>query len=312
MLKDMSMTETFKVAIVGCGKVGMTTAYALLLAGIPTELVLHSRECDKAYGEKLDLEHGQPFLPTATITATNNYADLAGSDVVIVTAGAAQKPGQTRLDLAATNVAIINEMVPLIVRHAPEAIIILVSNPVDVLTYKAFLSAGLPFGRVFGSGTLLDTARFRFHLSEFLRVNPRSIHAYILGEHGDSSFPVIHGATIGGQPLTSFPDFSEDKARQAYQATRDAAARIIAGKGATYYGIATALSHLTRIIARDEHSVLPLSVPLTTEYYGEKDLALSVPCIVGRNGIERVLTIDLSEEEQQRWHESAGTIRSFL
>ncbi|MBD3279715.1 MAG: L-lactate dehydrogenase, partial [Candidatus Pacebacteria bacterium] len=190
-----------KISVIGCGKVGMTAAFAMLLKGLPNQLVLLGRHKGPLIGEELDLEHAMCFLGQAEIKATDNYNDIAHSDVVIITAGAAQKPGETRLDLAKKNIAIIEQIIPMVVRHSPDSVILVVSNPVDVLTYKAYQLAGLPKGRIFGSGTTLDTARFRFHLAEFLKVNPRSVHAYILGEHGDSSFPVISSASIGGQPL---------------------------------------------------------------------------------------------------------------
>jgi L-lactate dehydrogenase len=307
----MLKQESFKVAIVGLGKVGMTTAYALCLQGLTTELVLYSREQEKADGERLDLEHGSPFYPHTHITATNNFADFNNVDLTIITAGCAQKPGETRLDLARTNCDIIADIIPKIVTAAPHTLILLVSNPVDILTFQASKLAGFTQGRVFGSGTLLDTARFRFHLSESLRVNPQSIHAYILGEHGDSSFPAISCATVGGLPLTLYPGFSREAAEAAYQKTRQAAAIIIASKGATYYGIATAISHIVKTIARDEQKVIPLSVPLTN-YYGETGISLSVPCIVGRNGIQEILKVPLSNEEQQKLHLSASTLKKYL
>jgi L-lactate dehydrogenase len=262
-------------------------------------------------GEELDLEHGMSFLPFSKITATTNYADLANSDVVIVTAGAAQKPGETRLDLAAKNIAIIESVIPEVVKYAPEAIIVIVSNPVDVLTYKAYQIAGLPKGRIFGSGTTLDTARFRFHLSEFLQVNPQSIHAYILGEHGDSSFPAISSASVGGQPLMSMSNFSEERAWKAYEKARSAAYKIIAAKGATYYGIGTVVSHIVSKILHDARSVLPVSIPLH-QYYGFSGVAASVPCIIGRNGVAETLEIKLDWEEKRRFEKSVTTLKQYL
>ncbi len=300
-----------KVAIVGCGKVGMTAAYSLFIDGIADELILMSRCVDKVIGEKLDLEHGMAFLSHTKVTATENYQDLQDSDVVVITAGAAQKPGETRLDLAEKNTKIVESIVNQIVVHAPNAIIIIVSNPVDVLTYKAYVSANLPKGRIFGSGTTLDTSRFRFHLGEFLNVNPRSIHAYILGEHGDSSFPVISSATIGGQPLSTYPGFSHEKAIKAYQKTRDAAYKIIESKGATFYAIGVVITHLVKAILKDNKSVLPVSVPLH-HYQGHNGIALSVPCIVGRNGIEQILEPKLSWEEKQMLTKSVETLKQYL
>lgn len=306
----MNTTHT-KVSIVGLGNVGTTAAYALTLSGIANEIVLLARDKNKAYGEQLDLEHGLPFLETASILATDNYADLAGSDVVVVTAGAAQAPGETRLDLAKKNIAIIEDIIPKVVEHAPDSVILIVSNPVDILTYKANQIAGLPHGKIFGSGTTLDTARFRMHLSQFLHVNPRSIHAYILGEHGDSSFPVISSASIGGQILTSHPNFSLEQTMQSFDDAKQAAYKIIAAKGATYYAIGVVIKHIVKAILRDGKTVMPVSVPLT-DYYGISEVSLSVPCIVGKNGVEQVLRVGLDEKEQAALKNSAQVLQSAL
>lgn len=303
--------DTNKVAIVGAGNVGMTAAYAILQQGFVNELVLVGRNKESLVGEQLDLEHGMSFLPYAKVSITDDYATIVDSDVVIITAGAAQKPGETRLDLAAKNMAIIEQVIPQIVQNAPNAIIVLVSNPVDILTYKAYQLAGLPKGKVFGTGTTLDTARYRFHLSEFLKVNPKSIHAYVLGEHGDSSFPVLSSASVGGQPITTFTRFNPERAQKAYEKARDAAYKIIETKGSTYYGIGTVIASIVEKIFRDTRSVLPLSIPLHN-YYGISGVSLSVPCIIGRNGVEDLLEIKLSWEEKQLLERSAQKIKQFL
>lgn len=300
-----------KVAIVGAGKVGLTGAYALLLDGLVNDLVLWNRSKDKIIGDELDLNHAMPFAHETRIIATNDYADLADSDIVFFTAGAAQEPGQSRLDLAQKNIAILEQMLPQIVAAAPNAVIVLVTNPVDVLTYKAVQMANLPFGQIFGSGTTLDTARFRFNLGQNLDINPRSIHTYVLGEHGDSSFPMISSATVGGQNLTSLEGFSYEKVGTAYQDARDAAATIINTKGATFYGIGTVIKKIAATILRDAKTVLPLTVPLQN-YYGVSDVSLSVPCILGRNGIKRVLTANLDGGEQEKLHQSAQAVKQFL
>lgn len=303
--------DTFKIAIIGTGKVGMTAAFSLITKGIPSELVLVSREKEKAESEKLDLEHALPFLSPCDIIATDSYADIAGADFVVFTAGAAQEEGESRLDLAKKNVGIVETLVPQIRDNAPDAVLLMVTNPVDVLTFHASRIAGWPHGRVFGSGTMLDTARFRWHLSELFEVDPRSIHAYILGEHGDSSFPAIEHASIGGQLLTRFPQFSKEKIQGAYELARTAAARIIEGKGATYYAIATVVTQLAEVVQRNKRSVLPVSVPLEN-YYGVGGVSLSVPCIVGRRGVEQVLETQLSADEQVQLTRSAEMIRQYL
>lgn len=303
--------DTNKIAIVGCGRVGMSTAFALLLEGVPNELLLLSRDENVVKGEELDLEHGLPFLNHAQIHGSTRYEDLAQSDVVIITAGCAQKPGNTRLDLAAENKTMIQEMIPKIVKYAPEAIILMVTNPVDVLTYEAARLAGLPKGRVFGTGTTLDTSRFRFHLSKHLKVNPKSIHAYILGEHGDSSFPALTGASVGGQSLLSMPGLTAEKAHEAYQKTRDAAAKIIATKDATYYAIAVAIVQLVKAILSDSKQIFPVSVPLYN-YHGHSNVALSIPCVIGRSGVEQAIEVKLSWEEKQLLDKSVATLKKFL
>ena len=305
------MKNANKVSIIGCGKVGMTAAYSLLHKGDVDELVLVGRQKEALIGEELDLEHGLSFLSTATVTATDDYADIAESDIIIYTAGAAQKPGETRLDLTNKNVAILEEIIPKVVRHAPDAVILIVANPVDILTYKAYLKAGLPKGKIFGSGTTLDTARFRFHLSEFLNVHPRSVHAYVLGEHGDHSFPTLSSANIGGQNLKDFPNFTEERALKAYQRARNAAYKIIESKGATYYAIGADISSIVSTVLKNKRSVLAVSIPLHN-YYGLNGVALSVPCVVGRNGVEQVLKANLSNHELKLLNRAAEALKQFL
>ncbi len=305
-LKDLR-----KVAIVGCGNVGMTTAYAILMKNLVQELVLLGRDKSKIIGEQLDLEHGLPFMGNAKVMATDDYADLKDSNIVIVTAGAAQKPGDTRLDLTHKNIAIFQDIIPKIVKHAPHALILVVSNPVDILTYHAYQIAGWPKGRIFGSGTTLDTARFRFHLSEFLDINPRSIHAYILGEHGDSSFPALFNATVGGQPLSTLKNYTEERALKAFDKTQNSAYRIIDSKGATYYAIGVVVAHMVETIFSDARRVMPLSIPLHG-FYGLHGLALSAPCILGRDGVQTTLEIKLSAKEREQLYHSAEILKKNL
>lgn len=300
-----------KVAIIGCGRVGMSTAFALLQQGIPNELLLLSRSKEKAEGEKLDLEHSLSFLKHTTIEASESYEDLKDTDIVIFTAGVSTKPGESRLDLVQNNKAILKKSIPKIVKYAPKAIIIIVANPVDILTYEAYKIAGLPKGRIFGSGTTLDTSRFRFHLSEQLKINPKSIHAFILGEHGDSSFPAITGAVAGGQSLLSMPNMTEQKAKDAYIKTREAAYKIVEAKGATYYAIATATTKLVEAILIDSKKIFPVSIPLHN-YHGYNGVALSVPCVIGRNGVEQTIEIKLSWEEKKLLQKSVDTLKKYL
>jgi L-lactate dehydrogenase len=300
-----------KVTIIGAGRVGITAAFTMYLKNTAQEIMLYGRDKDKLIGEQLDFMHSLSFLGTTHITVGSEPSELAGSDIIVFTAGAAQEPGETRLDLVKKNTAILESMIPDIIKHAPESLILLVTNPVDVLTYKTLLLSKLPRGRVFGSGTTLDTARFRFHLSEYLGVNPKSVHAYILGEHGDSSFPTLSSANVGGQLITSMKDFSHEKALEAYTKARDAAYKIIAAKGATYYAIGVVINQLVHAILTDAGRVYPLSVLLDGEY-GHKGVALSVPCVLGRTGIERVIEIPLSEEEKLKLQISVETLKKYL
>lgn len=300
-----------KIAVVGCGRVGITAAFTMYLKNTANEIMLFGRDIDKLIGEQLDFMHSLSFIGTTNITVAEDYDKLSGADVVVFTAGVAQKEGETRLDLVRNNTEIIQSMIPEIVKHAPEAKIIMVTNPVDVLTYKAVKIAGLPRGQIFGSGTTLDTARFRYHLSEFLKVNPKSIHGYILGEHGDSSFPTIISANVGGQPITTMAGFSEEKAVEAYTKARDAAYKIIAAKGSTYYAIAVVINQLADAILSNAKRVYPLSIPLEGEY-GYRDVSLSVPCVLGRHGVERVIEIPLSAKEKEKMKHSVEVLKKFM
>lgn len=303
----MLKRESFKIAIIGLGKVGMTTAYALVLGGIPSELVLMSRSKKKAEAERLDLEHGQHFFPELEIIAANDYSKLKGTDLVIVTAGCSQSPGQTRLDLTKDNCQIIDKIGKKIKKYAKKSIVLMVTNPVDILTYRMDKLTNFKNGRVFGTGTLLDTMRYRFYLSEKLKLHPSSIHTYILGEHGDHSFPALSAGTIGGVPVNEFKNWSEKLALNAYQQTRNAAYKIIEGKGSTHYGIATAITHIANTIKRDTKRVLPVSISQKNH-----QTAISLPCVVGRNGIEQVIDIPLSDKEKQQLKDAINTLDNSI
>ena len=300
-----------KVTIIGAGRVGITAAFTMYLKNTAQEIMLYGRDKDKLIGEQMDFMHSLSFLGTTHISVGSEPADLSGSDIIVFTAGAAQEPGETRLDLVKKNSEILESMMQDIIKYAPDSLILVVTNPVDVLTYKAVALSKLPRGRVFGSGTTLDTARFRFHLSEYLNVNPKSVHAYILGEHGDSSFPTLSSANVGGQLITTMKDFSHEKALEAYTKARDAAYKIIAAKGATYYAIGVVINQLVHAILTDAGRVYPLSVVLEGEY-GHKEVSLSVPCVLGRSGIERVIEIPLSEEEKLKMQLSVQTLKKYL
>ncbi len=301
----------FKVAMVGCGRVGMAAVFAMLMKGVVTEMILWGREIEKVEGEKMDLDEAQPLMSKARIVATNKWEDLAASDVVVVAAGAAQQPGQSRLDLARENTRIIEEIMPKILAVVGEAVILIVTNPVDVLVYKANEIEGVKQGRVFGSGTMLDTMRFRHYLAGELEVDPHNVHAYVLGEHGDHSFPVYENAAIGGQKLLAYPGVEKVLVEETYEKAKDAAGKIIEAKGATWWAIGMVISRIVEAIANDEKVILPLSVPLDG-YRGQEGVALSVPCKLGRGGVEEILEVDLSAKEEEGLREAASVVRKVI
>ena len=304
-----------KVGIVGTGMVGSSLAYALMQRSLATDIVLVDANRERAEGEAMDLQHGVPFVRPMRISA-GDYADLQGAHIVVMTAGANQRPGQTRTDLLGRNVAICREVVPQIVEHNPDGLIVIATNPVDILTYVAAKDAGLPAGRVFGSGTILDTARFRALLGEYFEVDPRSVHAYIVGEHGDTELPVWSLANIGGVRLNDFPRRDGAPVRQEeldniFQQTRTAAYEIIKRKQATYYAIGLGLLAIVEAVLRDQRTVHTVSTPLTGQY-GVTDIALSLPAIVGADGAHEVLPVELNAKEQQQFQHSGNTLKEML
>ena len=309
-MKTSAQFSSLKIGIVGCGKVGMTVAYTMLLDGTPSEIVLYNRDLSKIVGEKLDLEHAMPFLDTVKITATDSFQDLAGCHMIFYTAGSAQKPGDTRLDLVDANIAILESILPKIVEAAPNAIIVMIANPVDVMTYHANKMFPQMKGKIFGSGTLLDTARFRFHLSEIIGVNSHNIHAYILGEHGDSSFPVYAYATAGGKPLMEYDRMNRAMVFSAFERAKNAAYEIIKSKGATYYAIGVVAKRIAQMIFSDAKAILPLSMPLDGEF-GIQGVSLSLPRVIGAQGIERTILPNLSAEERLFLEKSAETLQQY-
>jgi len=263
-------------------------------------------------GEQLEFEHSLTFLGTTKITATKSYKDLENSDVIVFTAGRAQLPGESRLNLVKSNLEVIKKIFPQAIKYSPNSVVVMVANPVDILTYQASkLFLKLPKGKIFGSGTSLDSARFRFHLSEFLGINPKNIHAYVLGEHGDSSFPTISHADIGGQPLATMKDFSSKKIQEAFLKAKSAASTIIAAKGSTYYAIGVVVNQLADAILKDTKRVFPVSIPLTGQY-GYHDVSISVPCVIGKNGVEKILEVPLSMEEKKLMDKSVKILKEIV
>ncbi len=303
--------RTSKISIIGGGRVGMSAAYVMLLRNTTRELVLYDRNIERMRAEQLEFQHSLTFVGATKITVAENEEDTKDSDIIIYTTGTAQEPGESRLDLAKKNTQILEEILPNIIAHSPNAVVIIVSNPVDILTYKAVKKLQLPKGRIFGTGTSLDSARFRFHLSEIVNINPKNIHTYILGEHGDSSFAALTNADIGGQPISTFPNLTKDQINETYLKTRDAAKTIIASKGSTYYAIGIVVNQLVDAVLRDSKRVFPVSVLLEGQY-GFSDVALSVPCVLGSQGVEKILEISLSEEEEQKMENSVKVLKELL
>ncbi|MDP4171617.1 MAG: L-lactate dehydrogenase [Bacillota bacterium] len=304
-----------RVALIGAGFVGSSYAFALLNQGITEELVLIDVNKSKAEGDAMDLNHGLPFAPSRTKIWYGDYSDCKYADLVVITAGANQKPGETRLDLVEKNSRIFKGIIEEIMASGFDGIFLVATNPVDILTYAVWKYSGLPKERVIGSGTLLDTARFRFLLGEYFDVDTRNVHAYIIGEHGDTELPVWSHADIAGTSLTEWTknkaSFKQEDLDTIFLNVRDAAYHIIERKGATYYGIAMGLVRLTKAILENENSVLTVSAYLDGQY-GHKDIFIGIPAIVNRNGIKKVVELDLSEEEKLKFSHSADILKKSM
>jgi L-lactate dehydrogenase len=305
--------QSQKVGVVGTGFVGSSFAYALMNRGLASELVLVDSNVEKAVGEMMDFNHGLSFAKPMKISS-GDYRDLAGSKVVVIAAGTSQRPGETRLDLLGRNAAIFRSIIPEVVKHNPEGIILIATNPVDILTYVSLEVSGLPFSRVIGSGTILDTSRFRYLLGQYYGVDTRSVHAYIVGEHGDSEIPLWSLANIGGVRLQEFAplrnkSYDQGEMNKLFASVRDAAYEIIKRKGATYYAIGLGLLSIVEAILGDYRSVLSVST-LMMGQYGVSDICLSLPCVVGGNGIEEILMLNLSKDEEEGFRASAAKLKS--
>ena len=295
-----------RIVVIGAGAVGSTTAYTLLLRGRMDELVLIDVNQGKAMGDALDMNHGLPFLNQATVWA-GTYEDCREADIIIITAGAAQRPGESRIDLLKRNVAIFESITDAVLKYNKEGILLIASNPVDIMSYFTWKKSGWPVNRVIGSGTLLDSARFRYLLGEKLNIDPRSVHAHIIGEHGDSELPLWSLANVAGTEL----NISEADKQEIFTSTRDAAYKIIEAKGATYYAIALALDRICTAILRNEASVLNVST-LVKDYHGISDVYLGVPCVVDRTGVREVLPLTISTEEKALLHKSAEKLKGLI
>ena len=300
--------DSRKAAMIGCGFVGSASAFALMQSGLFSELVLIDANHDKAEGEAMDIAHGLPFAGQMKIYA-GDYDDIVDAAVIIVTAGAAQKPGETRLDLVNKNVNIFKSIIPEIAKRNYKGILLIVANPVDILTYTAVKLSGLPENRVIGSGTVLDTARLKYALGEHLEVDSRSVHSFIIGEHGDSEIVAWSSTNVSGIPVNDFCELRghfnhEEAMHRIADDVKNSAYDIIEKKGATYYGIAMSVKRICECIMRDEKSILPISSMMHGEY-GISDICLSMPTVVGREGVETRVPIQLNEQEESALSASA-------
>jgi len=310
-----SRSSPSKISVIGAGTVGSTLAYTLIVERVAGEVVLVDIDRDRALGEARDINHAMPFSAPTTVSA-GDYEDSRDSDIIVITAGAAQKKGESRLSLVERNVKIYRDIVPRLVKGGSNAIILIVSNPVDVLTYVTLKLSELPRQRVIGSGTVLDTARFRYELSARAGVDPRNVHAYIVGEHGDTEVPIWSLANIAG---IGFPAFCSQCGRGCskrdregvFDRVKNAAYDIIRLKGATYFAIALGATRMIEAILRDQQTVMTASILLQGEH-GIRDVCLSLPVQLGREGLKRVLEIPLTEDEEEALRKSAATLRNAL
>lgn len=299
--------RSFKVAIIGAGFVGSTTAYALMLQGISSEIALIDINKEKADGEALDLQHCLQFTHATHIVSGSSFDLVKDASVVVITAGKAQSPGETRTNLLEANVNLFKTIIPKIVQVNKDCIILVVTNPLDVLTYVAWKLSGFPSCRVLGAGTVLDTARLRFLIGQHFDISPKDITAHILGEHGDSEFIWKSHANIAGVPLSSFAGYSDGLMNQFHQQTKNAAYQIINKKGATYYAIALVVAKIVRAIMLDQSRVFTVSSRLDN-YQGISDVCLSVPTIVRRSGVCQQLELNLSQDEKKLFATSAEKV----
>lgn len=305
-----------KIAIIGAGNVGSTFAFSLMISGLAREIVIVDKNELLAKGECMDLNHGISFAhPTKIYSA--GFEGCEDADIVVITAGSKQKPGQSRVDLVKDNLAIFKDIIPAILKYAENSIFLVVTNPVDILTYVTLKISGLPKNRVIGTGTVLDTARLKYLISEYCKVDPSNIHGYIIGEHGDTELSLWSNATIGGMDVETYcSDYAKisnakNKLAEIFEEVKNAAYEIIKAKGATNYSIALSTLKITQSILRNENSILPVST-LITDYYGISDVCISIPSIVNIKGVEQYIKLELSEPEQILLKHSANTLKKII
>ena len=311
----MNNKKVNRVVLVGTGAVGCSYAYSMINQGVAEELVLIDLNEAKAEGEAMDLNHGVPFAPSPINVWNGSYQDCESADLVVITAGLAQKPGETRLQLVEKNTKIFKQIVKSIMDSGFDGIFLVATNPVDILTYVTWKESGLPKERVIGSGTVLDSARLRFNLGQYFNVDTRNVHAYIIGEHGDTELPVWSKASIGVEGLETVlakkNDLKEECLEKLFVNVRDAAYHIIERKGATFYGIGMSLVRITKAILNNENSILTVSAYLDGEY-GQKDVYIGVPAVIHRGGIREVLEIGLNEKEKEQFNHSVSVLKDTM
>jgi len=304
-----------KVAVIGTGFVGSSFAYSLMIQGAVSEIVLIDVDKKRSEGEAMDLNHGVSFVRPVRVWA-GDYPDCQAADIVVITAGLAQKPGESRLDLVNNNVEIFRQIIPKIKEYNTTGILLVATNPVDIMTYAALKLSGFPDNRVIGSGTILDTSRLRYVLGERLKVDPRNVHAYIIGEHGDSEVPAWSLASVAGTKLKDYTaaygqELDDSYLNSIFEQVKNAAYKIIELKGRTYYAIGLGLTRIVESIIRDENAILTVS-SLLHDYYGVDDVCLSVPTIVNRSGVREVLKLPLTDEEITKFRSSASTLKGIV
>ena len=311
----LNCTNVRKVVIIGCGFVGAACSFAIMQSGLFSEMVLIDADKSKAEGEALDISHGVPFAKPIKIYA-GDYDDIKDASLVIITAGANQKPGETRLDLVKKNISIFKSIIPEIKKRDFNGVLLIVANPVDILTTVALKLSGLPENKVIGSGTVLDTARLKYELGNHLNVDSRSVHAFIIGEHGDSEIAAWSSANVSGIPLNKFCEMRghfnhEEAMKKIADNVKNSAYEIIEKKKATYYGVAMAVKRICEAIVRDEKSILPISSKMKGDF-GIKEISLSMPAIVGKDGVECLVPIQLNKEEISKLQKSAKTLSDII
>jgi L-lactate dehydrogenase len=314
-MEERFCSRPAKVAVVGVGSVGASFAYSLMIHGLVSEISLIDVNAEKARGEAMDLEHGLPFVQPARINS-GGYGECADADIVVIAAGAAQKPGESRLNLVERNVAVFKQVIPSIIEHNDHCILLIATNPVDIMTYVSLKLSGFPPNRVIGSGTILDTSRLRSLIGEKFQIDPRNVHAYIIGEHGDSEVPVWSAANIGGVKLKEYcpicgMKYDEQYLDGIFEQVKNAAYKIIDLKGSTYYAIGLGLTRIVESIIRDENAILTVS-SLLYDYYGANNVCLSTPSIVNKDGIVQTIKLPLENAEVKMFQKSAAIMKKLI